>query len=167
MKPIRKLLYSYKENKQQNEKADWEKILASRTSAKRVMWKWKFSCNPMDCGLPGSSVHGILQARILERVASPFSRGSSWPRNQTRSPALQADSLPSEPPGKLWNWWPMKREASGISKSPREGRMRYELDPSRPQQPYDLGGVVFLILLMRQTEAQSMYWLPLDHTASE
>ena len=34
-------------------------------------------CNPMDCSLPGSSVHGILQARILERVAIPFSRGSS------------------------------------------------------------------------------------------
>ena len=50
-------------------------------------------CNPMDCNLPGSSVHGILQARILEWVAMPSSRGSSWPRNQTRSPTLQADSL--------------------------------------------------------------------------
>ena len=37
-------------------------------------------CDPMDCSPPGSSVHGILQARILERVASPSSRGSSWPR---------------------------------------------------------------------------------------
>ena len=35
-------------------------------------------CDPMDCGLPGSSVHGILQARILEWVAVPFSRGSFW-----------------------------------------------------------------------------------------
>ena len=34
----------------------------------------------MDCSLPGSSVHGILQARILEWIAMPFSRGSSWPR---------------------------------------------------------------------------------------
>ena len=41
-------------------------------------------CNPMDCSLPGSSVHGILQARILEWVAIPFSRGSSQPRNWTR-----------------------------------------------------------------------------------
>ena len=40
-------------------------------------------CNPMDCSQPGSSVHGILQARILERVAIPFSRGSSWPRGWT------------------------------------------------------------------------------------
>ena len=40
-------------------------------------------CNPMDCNPQGSSVHGILQARILEWVAMPSSRGSSWPRNQT------------------------------------------------------------------------------------
>ena len=44
---------------------------------------------------------GILQARILEWVAIPSSRGSSWPRGQTRAfPASQADSLPTEPPGK-------------------------------------------------------------------
>ena len=40
-------------------------------------------CDPMDCSLPGSSVHEILQARILEWVAIPFSRGSSQPRDQT------------------------------------------------------------------------------------
>ena len=34
-------------------------------------------CDPMDCSPPGSSVHGILQARILEWIAIPFSRGSS------------------------------------------------------------------------------------------
>ena len=38
-------------------------------------------CNPMDCSLLDSSVHGILQARILEWVAVPFSRGSSQPRD--------------------------------------------------------------------------------------
>ena len=37
----------------------------------------------MDCSLPGSSVHGISQARILEWIVISFSRGSSWPRNQT------------------------------------------------------------------------------------
>ena len=56
-------------------------------------------CNPVDCSLPGSSVRGLLQARILERVPISFSRRSFWPRAQPRSPALQADSLPSEPPG--------------------------------------------------------------------
>ena len=38
-------------------------------------------CDPMDCSLSGSSVHGILQARILEWVAVPFSRGSSQHRD--------------------------------------------------------------------------------------
>ena len=46
--------------------------------------------------LPGSSVHGILQARVLEWVAISFSRGSSRSRNEPWSPALQADSLPTE-----------------------------------------------------------------------
>ena len=41
-------------------------------------------CNPMDCSLPSSSVHGILQARILEWLAIPFSRGSSQPRDRTQ-----------------------------------------------------------------------------------
>ena len=40
-------------------------------------------CNPMDCSPPGSSVHGILQARILEWVAISFSRRSSQPGDQT------------------------------------------------------------------------------------
>ena len=41
-------------------------------------------CHPMDCSLPGYSVHGIFQARILEWVAISFSKGSSQPRDQTR-----------------------------------------------------------------------------------
>ena len=90
-------------------------------------------CRPMNCSLSGSSVHVTLQARILEWVAMPFSRGSSqlrdtiyssiiawripwteyWsglpfpspgdlpdPGDKSGSPALQADTLPSEPPGK-------------------------------------------------------------------
>ena len=40
-------------------------------------------CDPMDCSPSVSSVHRILQVRMLEWVASPFSRGSSWPRDQT------------------------------------------------------------------------------------
>ena len=39
-------------------------------------------CDPMDCNAPGASVHGIFQARILEWVAIPSSRGRSWSRNQ-------------------------------------------------------------------------------------
>ena len=55
----------------------------------------------MDCNPPGSSVHGIFQARILEWAAMPSSRGSFHTGIEPRSPALQVDSLPSEPPGKL------------------------------------------------------------------
>ena len=60
-------------------------------------------CDPTDCSPPGSSVHGILWERILEWVAFPFSRGSPQPRDRTRSPALQVDSLPVEPQGKPKN----------------------------------------------------------------
>ena len=59
-------------------------------------------CDPVDRSPPGSSVRGILQARLREWVALPSSRGSSQPQgwNPGLSPALQADSLASEPPGK-------------------------------------------------------------------
>ena len=43
-------------------------------------------CNPMDYSPPGSSVHGIFQARMLEWVAIPFSKGSSQPKNRTQAP---------------------------------------------------------------------------------
>ena len=56
--------------------------------------------NPVDCSLSGSSIHGILQARILEWVTIPFSRDLPDPGIELRSPVLQADSLVSEPPGK-------------------------------------------------------------------
>ena len=46
------------------------------------------SLRPMDCSPLGSSVHRILQTRILEWVAVPFSRGSSWPRDQTHISAI-------------------------------------------------------------------------------
>ena len=57
---------------------------------------------PVDCSPPGSSVHGILQARMLEWVAMPSSRRTSWPRDGTASLSLlhwQVGSLPLAPPG--------------------------------------------------------------------
>ena len=70
-------------------------------------------CHLMDCSLPGSSVHGILQARILEWVAMPSSRESSLIRDWTRSFALQADSWLSESP------W--KRKNAGMGGPPNPG----------------------------------------------
>ena len=60
-------------------------------------------CYPMDCSPPGSSVHGILQARILEWAAMPSPGKLPNPGIKPRSPALQADSSPAEPQGKPIN----------------------------------------------------------------
>ena len=49
-----------------------------------VVQSYPTLCDPMDCSLPGSSVHGIFQARVLEWVAISFSRGSAQPRVQTQ-----------------------------------------------------------------------------------
>ena len=60
-------------------------------------------CDPMDCSPPSSSVHGILQARILEWVAVPSSRESSWLRDQTYlscGSCMAGRFFISEPPGK-------------------------------------------------------------------
>ena len=57
-------------------------------------------CNPVDCSLPGSSVHGILQARILKWVAFSLCRGSSQPRMEPGSPALAGRFFTTEQPRK-------------------------------------------------------------------
>ena len=57
-------------------------------------------CDPMDCSLPGSSVHGVLQARILEWFFIPFFKDLPDLGIKPESPALQADSFLSELPGK-------------------------------------------------------------------
>ena len=53
-------------------------------------------CDPVDCSPPGSSVHGILQARVLEWAAISFSRGSSWSRDRTRVSGIA---------GRCFNLW--------------------------------------------------------------
>ena len=57
-------------------------------------------CNPMECSLAGSSVHGILQARIVEWLPFPSLGDLPYPGIEPESPALQVSSLPSEPLGK-------------------------------------------------------------------
>ena len=57
-------------------------------------------CRPVDCSPPGSSVHGILQARILEWVAMPSSRGSFLPRDQTCGSCIASGFFTAETSGK-------------------------------------------------------------------
>ena len=59
-------------------------------------------CDPMDWNLPGSSIHGIFQARVLEWVAISFSRGSSQHRDRTQVSRIVGRRFMSEPPGKLF-----------------------------------------------------------------
>ena len=58
-------------------------------------------CDPMHCSSPVSSVHGIFQTRILEWIAMPSSRGSSWPRNQTCISCITGRFFTTEPPGQI------------------------------------------------------------------
>ena len=71
----------------------------------------------MDCSPPGFSVHGISQTRILDWVAMPSSRGSSWPRNGTCISCLPGGFFIAEPPGKhLFPWnFPSKNTGVGCS----------------------------------------------------
>ena len=92
-------------------------------------------CHPKDYSPPGSSVHGIFQARIAEWVAVSFTRGSSRPSDRTRvsyvSCICQAGFLPLAPPGRPW-MHRMERggPVSGGTKAlPRE---RQEPCPSPP-----------------------------------
>ena len=73
-------------------------------------------CNSMDCSSPGSSAHGILQARILEWVAVPFSRGSSRLRDQIRVSCItsrfftiwatrEGYSIPRNRNSQVMQWW--------------------------------------------------------------
>ena len=57
-------------------------------------------CSPMNCSWPGSSVHGVLQARILEWVSIPFSRGSFQSRDRTRDSWIAGGFFTTDPPGK-------------------------------------------------------------------
>ena len=85
------------------------------------------SC-PMDCSPPASSVHAILQARILEWVAMPSSRGPTNPGIEPRPFALQEDCLPSEP----------LRKGAAAAKS-----LRVQLcarQPTRLRHPWDSPG---------------------------
>ena len=80
-------------------------------------------CDPVDCSLPGSSVNGILQARILEWVAISFSRGSSHPRDRTHVSWIT---------GRCFNLWAIREAPDEYgSQNPKSGKMEVVL-----AQPY-------------------------------
>ena len=62
-------------------------------------------CDAVDCRPPGSSVHGTLQARILEWVAVSFSRGSSWPRDRTQVSHIAGRHFNLWATREAQNWW--------------------------------------------------------------
>ena len=85
--------------KKKNNFSAWPTSFMWSGSGSEVAQSCPTFCDPMDCSPPDSSIHGILQARILEWVAISFSRGPSYPGIEPRSPSLQAVALTSEPPG--------------------------------------------------------------------
>ena len=75
-------------------------------------------CDPMDYRLPGSSVHGILQVRILEWVAIPFSRGSLQPRDRTKVSRIA---------GRFLTGWATREVIKGLSKKAMKELSRSEV----------------------------------------
>ena len=80
-------------------------------------------CEPVDCSPPGSSVHGILQARILECVAMPSSRGSSQPRDWTHISCICSNSR--------WILYHLFQDGHNRASDPRQG-------PSKPGTSNDI-----------------------------
>ena len=78
--------------------------MCERKSETEVAQSCLTLCYPMDYSLPGFSVHGIFQVRVAEWVAFPSPGDLPNPGIKPRSPALQADALPSEPPGNDETW---------------------------------------------------------------
>ena len=73
----------------------------------------------MDCNLPGSPVHGILSAKILEWVAISFSRGSSWPRDWTQVPCIA---------GRLFTIWAIEKSLRSNQSILKEISAEYSLE---------------------------------------
>ena len=87
-------------------------------------------CNSMDYSPPSSSIHGILQARILEWVAMPSSRESSWPRNWTQVP-------PSA--GRFFTAGPSGKPKIVLKKCSNYYAMRSEIDPQNSWVHVEMG----------------------------
>ena len=97
-------------------------------------------CDPMDCSPPGSSVHGVLQARILEWVAMPSSRGSSWPRDRTCISHVYCigrqvlyQECHWEAPVSLWKWKVSESESHSVMSDSATPWTVQSMEFSRPE----------------------------------
>ena len=88
-------------------------------------------CDPTDCSPPSSSVHGILQARILEWVVIPFSRGSSQPRDRTQVSSIS---------GRFFTIWATREAQSLLTCMLSYSVQPYGLQPAKLLCPWDLPG---------------------------
>ena len=115
--------------------------------------------NPRDCSPPGSSVHGILQARIREWVAISFSRGSSPPRDQTLVYYTAVGFLTTGPPGESWARWlePKKPIVWGTPSWSRGRTPRFHCQEPRAQSL--LGELRFYKQGGWKTPEQSLSWV--------
>ena len=109
------------------------------------------SLQPMDCSPPGSSVHAILQARILECVAISFSRDLPNPGMEHWSPTLQAGSLLSEPPAKPT----VKAKEKLILEAHRGSAQITTCTHSTPPRSH---GHCFLHAFMKHFPASTTFW---------
>ena len=138
-------------------------------------------CDPMECGPPGSSVSGILQARILEWVAVPSSRGSSWARDPTciSNVSFTGRRIPYHCTtwetnlSKEWAWLPLRpspceRRWPGIIEHQPQGHLLYLLVVgishvrSLPgaSSPFLLWESFFNVLLMSTSNLPCVSWDP-------
>ena len=98
----------------------------------RLTCPQSFFYHPMDCSLPGSSVHGICQAGILDWGAISFSRGSSWPRDQTRVSCIGRQFLYHwASRSKLWEIVEDRRAWQATAHGVAESDTTWELNNSR------------------------------------
>ena len=132
------------------------------------------SCDPMDYSPPGSSVHGILQARILEWVSISFSRGSSQPRNRAwvfciagrfftnwaiREAVIQGKQT-KEKKNHLWNLWELNwiYLQAGILEWVSISFSRGSSQPRDWSQVSCIAGRRFILWVTREAQSSQTRW---------
>ena len=133
-----------------------------------IKWKCKWSaqacptlCDPVDCNLPGSSIHGILQARVLEWGAISFSRGSSWPRDWTRVSRLAGRCFNLWATREIWTIKLSTKELMFLNCGVGEETLESPLDCKEIQPIYPKGNQSWIFIGRTNAEAESpIVWPP-------